>query len=112
MNSQYIPSQFEGSQNFQTNQSSPSLGGTTSSQTFQNVPLIGSDIGKMDSTNLKPSPFPPSTIGSQTSRNQIPSNQLPPSQGQDFLLNNPFNPASKNIQNGSTGNFSFIFQKK
>lgn len=100
MNPQYLPPQFVATSNFQANKPSPSLGGPPSTQSFQNVPLAGSEPGKMDSSNLKAGPFPPSTVGSQ-----IPSSQLPPSQGQDLSLNNPFNSTSRGAQNGASGNF-------
>lgn len=103
MNPQYMPPQFGATPTFQANKLSPSLGGPPSSQSFQNVPLAGSETGKMESSNSKASPLPPSTVGSQ-----IPSSQLPPSQGQDLLLNNPFNATSRNAQNGASGNRFFF----
>lgn len=121
MNPQYMPPQFGTTPNFHTNQSSQSLGPPTS-QAFQNVPLVTSDSGSVDlsSTNLKSNQFPPSTIGGPFAKPQIPSNQLPPSQGQDLLANNPFNQTSKNenlppnlgnqhVQNGTSGIQFYIY---
>lgn len=102
MNPQFIAPQPGAPPNFQINRTSPSLG-PPSSRTFQNVPLGGSDSGQDDlpPTNLKSSPFPPSTIGGPAGRPLIPSSQLPPSQRQDenLMANNPFNQSIGKPQN-------------
>lgn len=96
MNPQYMPPQFGALPNFQPNRSSPLLG-QPSSETFQNVPLGGSDSTHMDvpPTNMKSNQFPP--VGAT----QIPTSQLPPSQVPDtsLLSNNPFNQPSSKIEN-------------